>query len=1092
MNRITTMTAFRLTLCAVLIPAALEAQRTTSDIGRPRFLLESANVRVPVDLRRSPALQKPVQFSFTSGRLSDALSEVSKQTGLAIAYSGEVVDSNTRVSPAPGSTTVAAALLNLLSDKGVDVILLADGSAAIVPSGSETRQRVGAITGHVRHALTNAPIAGATVSIPGTQFNALTADDGAYRLLQVPAGTVTVIARRLGFRPSTRSVTVTDNATATVDFTMQVDALLMNEVVVTGVSGQTERRQLGNSITSLATEELRNTASIAIDKMLTGKAPGVMVQQNSGNPGGGISVRLRGTSTLLGTADPLYVVDGVIVNNNSSQLIYLGGYTQNRLVDLNPEDVERIEIVKGAAAAALYGSRANNGVVQIFTKRGAAGVSRLDWYTGYSTSSLRKRLQINRHPTDNAGNPVTRYDNQDVIFRNAGSLDVGGSMSGSSGDTRYFFSGGNSANEGIVRNSDFARSNGRLRLDHTLNPWAAISVGAAAIVSRSHDVPNGGLGALLGAIDGFLFGPNTYDPRRAADGSYSGVAAFANPSEVVERYQFSSRTTRFIGDVHLTLTPLAGLKVEYILGNDAYSQLGLAFVPRGVATPGNYALGYAENSSADQTQLNNDLSVTYQRQVKAWLHSTSAVGATAQSELRLSRGASSFDLSPVAQIVPGGANRTISESRSKRIVQGAYGQQTLGFHDRVFVTGALRVDASSVFDPDNRVQVFPKFSGSYLLSDEGFWANSPLARAFPQFKLRAAWGQSGGLTAIGPFDRFTNYTPTSYEGKPALNPGGQRATAIKPERQTATEIGVDATVISDRIALEVNWYQQHTTDLLLTRSVALTTGYSTQLQNVGTIDNDGLEVMLRTTPVATPQVTWNSTLSYSANRNVVSDIAGGVRTLGGFGFAAAINGQPLGVYYARGFERNAAGQILDINGNVYTDIRTQIPRTSGAASIIGNPTPDWIGSFSNEVSIGRNLRLRAQIDGVVGGDVWNYDNRIGANTVYCTLWLCEDELAGRVAAGRGTAMYTNFEYWIEDGSYFKLREVSASYSLRPRVLKMRELSLSLIGRNLMSFDNYSGYDPETNTGGQSTAVRGYQFAEVPIPRSVAVMVRTAF
>jgi hypothetical protein len=225
----------------------------------------------------------------------------------------------------------------------------------------------------------------------------------------------------------------------------------------------------------------------------------------------------------------------------------------------------------------------------------------------------------------------------------------------------------------------------------------------------------------------------------------------------------------------------------------------------------------------------------------------------------------------------------------------------------------------------------------------------------------------------------------------------------------------------------------------------------------------------------------------------VGGIVGGVRILGNsFGLAAAVNGEPLGVYYAAGFRRDSSGRIVDTNGVPYTDAKTQIPATNAAAKIIGNPNPRWIGAWINDVAIGRNLSLHAQLDGVVGNDVWNYDNRVGANTVYCTLWLCGEELSGAVAKGRGTAMYTNFEYWVEKGSYVKVREVSATYTLRPRMFSMRELGLSVIGRNLFSFDNYSGYDPETNAGGQSTGTRGYEFGEVPIPRSIAFRIRLAF
>jgi TonB-dependent starch-binding outer membrane protein SusC len=1072
----------------------LEQRLASAADDGPRFFVQNGKARTVVDLRRTDLLRQRISVSLDGAPLRDALRDVARQAGIHLMYADDVLPDSTRVHLRAEGITVAAALTDLLADALVDVVFTPAGDATLVKRATPPPPAAaGNLTGHVKLAGSGAPLSGVNVVVVGTRLGATTAEDGSYRIAQVPTGDQTIVARRLGYRPSTSHVTIADGATATADFTLDVDALRMDEVVVTGNSTETERRQLGNSIGTVSSDELAQTGAVSVDRALVGKVPGVMVQQNSGNPGGGISMRLRGTNTILGTADPLYVVDGVIVNNNSNTLIYAGGYAQNRMIDINPDDIDHIEVVKGAAAAALYGSRANNGVVQIFTKNGGAGAPRFDWYSTYSNDHLRKRLAVNKYPFDAAGNPVTRFDAQDVIFRNASGFENGGSVSGTAGDTRYYISGSYVNDDGIVRNSNFNRATGRVRLDHSLTSWASVSVGGTAAVSRDRDVPNGGLASsLYGAMEGFLFGPNTFDPN-PVNGVY-GKGAFANPAEVIDKYAFGQKTNRFIGDGHLTLTPLAGVKVEYTLGSDSYTQAATAFIPRGVSTPGIYNLGFAQNGTANVSQVNNDLTATLDRALTPSIHTTTALGGTYQTETDVIQGASSYDLSPVSQIVPSGANRTLSESRSRQIVQGVYGQETVGLADRLFLTGAYRVDASSVFASSQRVQGYPKVSGSYVMSDESFWRNSFAGRILPQFKLRAAWGESGGLTAIGPFDRFTNYGPVSYEGNPGLLPSRQEGSDIKPERQTAFETGLETSILSDRVGLEVNVYRQRTSDLLLTTSVALTTGYSTQLQNVGTIDNRGVELLLRATPVQRSGVSWNTTLSYSANKNRVSDVPGGVKVLGNsYGLAAAVNGQPLGVYYAAGFKRDAQGNILDTNGKLYTDAATQIPGTNSAAHIIGDPNPKWIGSWSNDLRVGKNLSFHTLLDGVFGNDVWNYDARVGANTAYCTLSLCGDELSGKIAAGRGKAMYTNFEYWVEDGSYVKIRELSATYVFHPRLARMRELGVSVIGRNLFSFDHYkNGYDPETNAGGQSTGTRGYEFAEVPIPRSIAFRISTSF
>ena len=962
--------------------------------------------------------------------------------------------------------------------------LLLVGLAAVVLPASAHAQLT--VSGRVTDA-GGRPLSGAQVSIARTGIGTLTSSDGRYRLV-IPraAQPMTLEARFIGYSTRTRTLTQS-TGNLEVDFALPVDALQMDEIVVTGASAETSRRQLGNAIGTVNARDLQVSASPAVDRALAGKVAGVMVQQNSGNPAGGITVRLRGVSTILGSAEPLYIVDGVIVNNDSPNLLYLGGYTQNRLVDLNPADIDRIEVIKGAQAAALYGSRANNGVVQIFTKRGTSATPRFTVSSRVSSDQIRKTLEVNRHPFDANGNPVTRYDHQDYIFRTAYGTENQLSVEGTAGGTRYYASGSFFDNQGIVRGSDFKRSTARVRLDQAPTDWATVSIGGVYSLSRGSEIPNGGLGALYGAIDGFLFGPNTFNPQRSSvTGLFPDSGSFANPAEVVARYDFGQNTGRIVGDVRLTLTPFEGFSVDYLLGYDSYTQTATGFIPRGTATPGIYALGWTQRSTRELSQLNSDINLRLMRTFSG-IESVSLLGGTYQTETSANSGITSYDLSPVTQVVSGGSNRSINEFRSTRKIQGVFAQQTVGLLQRVYLTAAGRLDASSVFGEANRWQFYPKVSGSYLVSQENFWRSSSLGRIIPELKLRAAWGQSGGLTAIGAFDRFTNYSPISYETVPGLIPSRQQGTDIKPERQTGVEAGLDVSLFSNRAALEVTYYKQHTDDLLLTRTIAPSTGFSTRLQNAGAIDNRGLELLVRAVPLITSNLRWSTTATYAANRNKVSGIDGNVRILGeSFGLAAAVNGEPLGVYYAAGYLRDAEGRILNTTGGVWTDPKTQVPARDATPRIIGDPNPEWIGSWINELDVGNDLSFRVQLDGMFGNDVWNYDRRIGAYPPYGTLKDYELELNGTIAKGTGTAVWTNFEHWVEDGTYVKVREVSASYMLHPRALGLEALRVVLTGRNLHSFDKYTGYDPEVNAGGQRTGTRGYVFGEVPIPRSISL------
>jgi len=335
------------------------------------------------------------------------------------------------------------------------------------------------ISGSVVEARTGDPLAGANIRFQNLVIGTSSDADGSFEFnANLEPGTYNLRITFLGFRQVQREIELGNDTSINLGtIEMDVDIIGSEEVVITGASALTSKKQLGNSISTINASELESTGASQIDQALAGKISGALITQNSGDPAGGISVRLRGTGTFLGQASPLYIVDGVIVNNDSPELIDVGGTSTNRLVDLNPEDIERIEVVKGAAAAALYGSRANNGVVQIFTKKGASGEPRITYSSKINVDNVRKTLDVNMAMNeqgqflDNSGNVLDgeRYDFQDFIFRTAVGSDQYLSISGGSGDTRYFMSGAYKSNQGIIEASNFKRATTRLNLDQVLN-----------------------------------------------------------------------------------------------------------------------------------------------------------------------------------------------------------------------------------------------------------------------------------------------------------------------------------------------------------------------------------------------------------------------------------------------------------------------------------------------------------------------------------------------------------------------------------------------------------------------------------------------
>lgn len=967
------------------------------------------------------------------------------------------------------------------------------------------------VTGTVTDARTKSPLPGVVVKFQNS--NNATATDGAgkYSLVaNLPAGTYQLTFSFLGFKPEKRSVALGAAESASVDVQLSEDIVGLDEVVVTGTSVATSKKQLGNAISTVSAAALENSVATSVDQALAGKVAGAQISQNSGNPAGGISVRLRGTSTVVGSGDPLYIVDGVIINNSSPELIDLGGYAQNRLVDINPNDIDRIEIIKGAAAAAIYGSRASNGVVQIFTKRGKEGKPKVVASSQLRVSEVRKTLDYNDYPfrfvntdrADQTKEPVQRYDYQDKIFRTAFGTENNVSVSGGSANTQYFLSGNYLKNQGIIDNTNFNRGGARLRIDQTLNNWISISMGANYTLSTSEEIPNGGLSEAYGALTGFIFSNNFINPDPdPVTGVYPSTAPTAilrrtNPLEAINRFDFEQRTNRFIGDFQVMLTPIENLNINYVLGYDNATQIATGFIPVGNTTP-SYETGYSRRADRTSYLLNNDLNVSYRTMLADWLESTTGVGATAQVEKYYGTGTTATQLGPITRITTG-ARIVSGEERSEINILGFFAQQTFGIGDRLFITGAGRYDVSSVFGEENRWQFYPKVSGSYLISNEKFWQN--LSSVIPILKLRASYGQAGNLTAIRAFDRYTNYTPVALPGLPGVvSPSLLGNTSIKPERQVETELGLDMSLLDGRLGLEFSYYNKDVEDLLLFVNLNPSSGFLNQYANVGTMTNKGFELMLTGAPVQQENVKWTSTIIYSRNRNEVNNIPGGVLTFpGGFGQVAAVDGYPIGAFYSTYFARNPDGSLL-LNAaglpqpeRVGRNPETGQPAGATVPKVIGDPNPDWTGSWVNELSFGKNFSFRTQFDAAYGFDVFNFTRRVGERDLYGGLAGYEPELRGDVPKGTSAALFSIFENYIEDGSYIKLREVSLAYDFQPAFLGNNNLRLTLAGRNLFSIDDYSGYDPEVNAAGQSNAVRGFDFVEVPIPRTYALGVQVSF
>jgi TonB-dependent starch-binding outer membrane protein SusC len=939
-------------------------------------------------------------------------------------------------------------------------------------------------------------LAGAHLGIEGSGIVAFANDTGGYRLVVPdPRVGMVLVVRLIGYKPAREPLAQT-TGTLSRDFQLVRDVLQLSEVVVTATRGEAERSTLGTSIATVAGDQLALAGTAQLDAALAGKVSGALVQQASGTPGGGTSVRIRGLSTLSRSAEPLYIVDGVMVDNSSTQLIDLGGYSSNRLADLDPNDIERVEIVKGAAAAALYGSRANDGVVQIFTKRGRAGSPRASYRVAFESADVERRLDVNTAPVDATGNPVTRFDYQDAIFRRAPRVSTSLSLSGGDEHTTFFVSGALDDQDGVVRGSDYRRQNVRVNLDRSISERLKVALSSSYIHSEANVVPNGGLTSNFGVLTNFFFTPNSYRLfRDETTGQFPNGFQFANPLEIIANWRAPQEIDRFIGGFQATATPLERLTIAYRLGYDAYTENEQQLVPRNSSAPA-LVTGLAISATNRARLLNSDVDVSYVTQATPGVRLTHGVGMNFQSQEFDIVVARAEDLALLTETVKG-SRQFSSDSIDRRRTLGFYAQERIGIHDRLFLTASLRSDASSAFGREERQQWFPKVGLSLSLSEFPFWQR--WAGAVSRVRLRGGFGYSGGQPA-GSFDRLSNYVfePSGTQSG-VVNSFQLGNDSLKPERARELEVGSDIELLGGSVGLELTYFDKRVTDLILPKTVTPSSGFTQQLANVGELTNHGFEFLLRSFNVRTNSVIWSTTIAFATNDPVVTKLSHG----GAFFIPESFNivrvdtALAPGHFFGTTYVRDAQGRILDAAGQPIRNASGAIVGIPaiGPRRVIGDPNPSAYWSLINEVSVGRRWTARIQLDGVGGGDVFNFDRRLLETPAFGTGKAYEAELRGEVPTGYFQARRSIFEEYVEDGSFVKLRELSVTYAVPPALVGRFGASgarVSLIARNLKTWTDYTGWDPETNVGAQRTLVRGFSFATVPIPRTLALSVTVTF
>ena len=927
------------------------------------------------------------------------------------------------------------------------------------------------ITGTVRDQATGQALASAQVYITGLDLGALTQANGGFLLLNVPVGTHTVSVQQLGYQTQDREVTVAAGQTAVQDFLMTRQALQLDELVVTGTAAGTRVREIGNAVTQLDASVAEMQPIQNVSDLLRGRAAGVVVQQGNGGAGTASAIKIRGSSTMRLVNDgPLLYIDGVRVNNRMAS----GQSDVSRLDDIDPTMIESIEIIKGPAAATLYGTEAANGVIQIITKNGAAGAPQWNFTTRqgaawFSDPAGRTPTNWSRNPT--TGEPESFNIFADVpeetsnMFRNAHNQYYGIDVAGGTAAFRYFVAGSIAQDEGATFNSWANRYNGRVNVDAQPAEDLTISANAGFGLTRIQLTGDYPYEDAVRAERRFLTrSDGTPDPRRG----YWRAPPEAR-YEQEQNFHFANRMTAGITVSH---NPVDWFTHRLTFGLDLTDQV--AEDRNAILSPqsaqffsSRAASGFKRVDQESVLYSTFDYAASAERSISESIASTTSFGFQVYTKeingvTATGTGFPALGLSAISST----GERTSTDDFIENNTVGVYLQQQFGFGDRFFLTGAVRADDNSSFGEDFDLVYYPKVSGSWVVSEESFWGLDFIS----EMRLRAAYGESGQQPDA--FDALRSYsTRLAPVGGATLRPNSPGNSELGPERGVEVEAGFDASLFDGRVNLEFTYYDQTTKDAIVARDVAPSSGFTgSQFVNIGQINNRGIELGLGARLIETSGFDWDMNVNLSTNRNRVEELG-----LDGFlqlGWTTRhTEGYPVGSLWAP----SIIDATLDSDGNVIPDsIRCDdgngnpIACDQDAWIYQGHPDPNYEGSFSTGITLGDRLRVETLFQGKIGQtkyDLMGWWRYSALQHDYINLHPLQSDPTDVAEAQLGNS--GEYDLWVHEASFIRWREMTVSYQMPEHWLGFVGASrgqFSVAAQNLgMVWTNYPTYpwqDPE--------------------------------
>ncbi len=1090
-----------LVVLIALASHAVEAQDVTPHVlataDRDRWVPATASTVAP--------MQRPIAVDFRQTPLAEALRTIAQQAGLEIGFGGEVERLKTSVSLHVDAMSVGSILGHVLMGTGLTAYASIDGTQILVrrPFAAEENQakQDARIAGRVVDFASHQPLVGAAVTVTGTTIGVSTTDSGTFSV-PLPADAKSLSVRRIGYLPQTVPLVA-----GQTDYTVALhqDVLHLEAQVVTGVATTVSSQNAANAISVVDGQQLNDVPTPTLENALQGQIPGALVSQNNGGaPGGGLQVQIRGITTLYANGSPLYVVDGVIVDNETvfsgtGAITYavhsVAASNQdngpNRIADLNPEDIESIEVLKGASASAIYGSKASAGVIIITTKRGKAG--KAAWSVSQKVGHFSDARMFNLRTFPTLASAQAWYDNdvmgiydakthtdtgaalgadnayiasiyagpqnfQSQLFGNKQlSYETDLSVSGTQGGTEYFLSGLTKYDNGTLINTGYNKQSIRSNITQQFSS----RVSATANLFYANDVARRGITGDdadgISPTDVLSYTPQfvNLDHRNAngvwATNPFGPANAFADAAEI----STPEATQRFIGGGTIDLMPFSTLhqtlRVQLIGGADIAHVLDALYAPSDLQIEQDQSLpGVATTQTSDIQYLNYSINIIHHYTGLSWLDATTSAGFAGEKRSLVNTETVSQNVLSGLDNPASGTVQTNFYNRTGQRDQSWYAQEQLLLLDqRLSLTGGVTAEQSTNDGSVGQFYAYPRYSASYRIPR--------LAGFVDELKVRAAYGESGTQPVYG-----VRYSPLGTNvagGQPGLTGDSILGAAnVRPETEQEIELGLDATLLHARAQFSATVYQKRITNLLLQAGVNPSRGYGEEWINGGEFTNQGIELSLQATPVQIKNgLTWFTSTSFARNYSVVNSL-------------------PVAPFY------DYDGSWIQVGRSVSDIVNSSVIDKNGAPQQVGDGEPAYTMNFNNSLTYGP-FRIAGLVEWSRGASVQNYDDyQFYFSTLYGDSVHAAKGLQGLLAGQLPL---------VQPGDYVKLRSASVSYQLPAvwtKVLsggRITSARLSLEGRNLLYWfsPKFTGLDPETNFYGAANTTRGIELFPYPSSRS---------